>query len=297
MKIDGVFSGGGVKAFAYIGALKSLEKNQLELERVAGTSAGAIVASLIATGYQQEELEKTLENLNLNQLLDPPQLTKFLPFTKWLYLYFQMGLNKGDKLEKWLFELLAKKNVYTFQDLKKDYLKVVVTDLSLGKLVVIPDDLERIYGIDARYFSVAKAVRMSCGIPYFFMPKKMVASNNLKSRIVDGALLSNFPMWIFNNKRNCYKRPVLGITISEAGGQLEKWRPVRNALQMSHALFTTMKTAHDARYISKSDIDHIIFIPATEVEAIDFDLKAEEREKLIALGETYADSFLKHWPT
>ena len=208
-----------------------------------------------------------------------------------------MGLNKGNQLEKWLFELLAKKHVYTFSDLKKDNLKVVVSDLSLRKLVVIPDDLERLYGINPRYFPVAKAVRMSCGIPYFFIPKKMPGKNKRKSLIVDGALLSNFPMWIFNHNGNRYKRPVLGVTLSETEGQLEKWKPVRNVLQLSHALFTTMKTAHDTHYISKNDSKHIIFIPVTEVEAVDFDLNQAEKEELIALGEKYADSFLKHWPS
>ncbi|NAP00506.1 hypothetical protein FRY77_31490, partial [Halomonas sp. MG34] len=44
MKIDGVFSGGGVKAYAFLGVLEVLKSKELKLERVAGTSAGAIIA-------------------------------------------------------------------------------------------------------------------------------------------------------------------------------------------------------------------------------------------------------------
>ena len=74
MKIDGVFSGGGVKAYAFMGALQSIEENNLQLERVAGTSAGAIVASFIAASYRTEEINQLLQELDLQQFLDAPQI-------------------------------------------------------------------------------------------------------------------------------------------------------------------------------------------------------------------------------
>src|SRR5699024_4300142 len=107
MKIDGVFSGGGVKAYSFIGALHSIEKRKLTIERVAGTSAGAIIASFLAAGYRVGEIKEMLNELNLKQLLDPPKLSKIIPFSKWLFLYFQMGLYKGNKFEAWLHEQLA----------------------------------------------------------------------------------------------------------------------------------------------------------------------------------------------
>src|SRR5690625_5006985 len=158
MKIDCVFSGGGVKGYAFLGALRSMEEKQLQLERVAGTSAGAIIASLIAASYRTKEINQLLQELDLQQFSDAPQITKVLPFSKWLFLYFQMGIYKGDKFEKWLYTQLAQKGIYTFKDLKSGYLKVVVSDLTLGKLVVIPDDLKRVYDIDPADFLVSKAV-------------------------------------------------------------------------------------------------------------------------------------------
>src|SRR5699024_6328888 len=113
MKIDGVFSGGGVKAYAFLGALQSVERHQHEFVRVGGTSAGAIGAAFVAADYRLQELEKLLTELDLHKLLDPPILTKYIPFSKWLFFYFQMGLNKGDKLENWLYDRLACKGVYT----------------------------------------------------------------------------------------------------------------------------------------------------------------------------------------
>src|SRR5699024_4870666 len=130
-------------AFAFIGCLQSLSEHRLTLARVAGTSAGAIFSALIAAGYEIEEIKEQLEILNLKKFLDPPPLTRKLSFSKWFYLYFQMGMNRGDQFEQWIREQLLLKNISTFADLRPGYLKVIATDLTYGRLVVIPDDLKR----------------------------------------------------------------------------------------------------------------------------------------------------------
>lgn len=295
MKIDCVFSGGGVKAFAFIGALEMIEEKELQMERVAGTSAGAIVASFIAAGYTFSEINALLDELDLKQFLDPPKLTKIIPFSKWFFLYFQLGINKGDKLENWLFHHLATKGIYTFGDLKHGYLKVVVSDLSLGKLVVIPDDLKRIYGMEPNYFPVSKAIRMSAGFPYFFMPKKLPGKLK-KSIIVDGGLLSNFPLWVFETGEYKRERPILGVKLSGSVEKQKQPRDIKNAFDMFHALFSTMKLAHDSRYISTSDKNNIIFIPVEDVQSINFAIDADSKEELIRSGKHSANQFLKHWP-
>ncbi|KKE80650.1 patatin-like phospholipase family protein [Oceanobacillus caeni] len=296
MKIDAVFSGGGVKAFAFAGVLKSLEESEFDLERVAGTSAGAIVASLIASDYKIDEIIQLTQELDLKKFLDPPALTKYIPMSKWLFLYFQLGLNKGKKLEDWLYQTLAQKNIYTFNDIKEGYLKVVVSDLSLGKLVIIPDDLERIYGIHPKHFPVSTAVRMSAGFPYFFMPKKMPGKTDKKSIIVDGGLLSNFPMWLFNDGEQRDTRPVLGIKFTGSVEKENTPRQISNAFDMFTALFATMKQAHDARYISKSEKNNIIFIPVEGVDTVNFHIDIKVKQELFDIGKTYTDEFLKHWP-
>ncbi|MFD1038461.1 patatin-like phospholipase family protein [Virgibacillus byunsanensis] len=296
MKIDAVFSGGGIKGFAYIGALQSISENDLEMERVAGTSAGAIIASFLAADYTWDEIRDLFEEMDLKHFLDTSTLNRIIPFSKWLFLYFQLGLYKGDKFENWLYNTLAKKGIISFKDIKKGYLKVVVSDLSLGKLVVIPDDLERVYGIDSAYFPVSRAVRMSAGFPYFFMPKKLLGRSNHKSLIVDGGLLSNFPLWVFNNGGKLRKRPILGIKLTGFQEQYQA-REIKNAFQMFHALFSTMMQAHDARYISKSQTNNIIFIPSENVDTINFKITDLVKKELIQTGKHSTDLFLKYWST
>lgn len=295
MNIDAVFSGGGVKAFAFVGALQSIEEKGLHLERVAGTSAGAIIASLIAAKYTTEEINNIIKEMNLKKLLDPPKLSTIFPFSKWLFLYYQMGFNRGEKLENWLHKILAAKNVTTFHDIKENYLKLVVSDLSLGKLIVIPDDLEENYGINPKHFPISKAVRMSAGFPFFFMPKKLPGKMKKKSIIVDGGLLSNFPIWVFEDEQGASKRPILGVKLSGAYDR-QKMTEINNAIDMLQALISTMKQAHDERYISKKNIKNIIFIPVENVQTVDFNIDHKVKLELINKGRMSANTFLKHWP-
>ncbi|WP_117169247.1 patatin-like phospholipase family protein [Paraliobacillus sediminis] len=295
MKIDGVFSGGGVKAFAFIGALEVLEEKGFAFERVAGTSAGGILASLLAAGYTVKEIKNMLMELDLKQFMDTSIMDKCMPFWKVLSLYFTMGIYKGDAFEKWLYQKLADKNVYTFRDLPNDCLKVVVADLSLGKIVVLPDDLQRLYGIKPDSFLIATAIRMSASLPYFYRPKKLVNNKNKKSVIVDGALLSNTPMWIFDKDRSIRKRPLLGMNLSASYDQIAE-KKITNAFNLSQALVTTMRLAHDARYISKKHTEDLLFIPVKEVDVSDLSLSKDAKMDLILFGRKRATSFLTHWP-
>lgn len=294
MKIDVVFSGGGVKAFAFIGALQSIAVKKMQVERVAGTSAGAIIAALVAAGYRPDELERMITELNLRNFLDAPFLSKRLPFTKWLYLYFNMGMYKGDAFEKWLNDLLCAKGVKTFADLPTDYLKIIVSDISLGKLIVIPDDLKRVYGINPETFNVATAVRMSASFPYLFIPKVMKGAQDKPSIMLDGGLLSNFPLWIFKGKEKAI-RPVIGITLSDSLENINAQK-INNAIDMLHALFQTMLIAHDARYISKSKQANIIFIPVKKVTTTNLKLSQADKQALIELGALKTIDYLKTWP-
>ncbi|GGK02597.1 hypothetical protein GCM10007063_26150 [Lentibacillus kapialis] len=295
MKIDGVFSGGGVKAYAFLGALKQVYDHDHSIVRVAGSSAGAIIAAFVASGYQFSEIDELIQELDTKKLMDPPKWTTFIPFSKWANLYYQLGLYKGNKLEKWVHKQLARKNIHTFYDLKSGYLKMVVSDISLGKLVVIPDDLDRIYGLNPDDFPVAKAVRMSAGFPFFFMPKKIFSETNRESLIVDGGLLSNFPLWVFKDDNNRSKRPVVGMKLS-GNPEQEKPDDIKNAIEMFQAVFSTMLNAHDARYVSTTEKNNIIFIPVDHVDTTDFELNPTTREQLIRIGEERAEAFLKYWP-
>ncbi|MEC1345874.1 patatin-like phospholipase family protein [Bacillus haynesii] len=289
MYIDGVFSGGGMKGIALVGAYEALEKRGFRFKRLAGTSAGSIIASFIAAGYTSPEIRQMMEELNESELLDPRFSLLPLKMLQWASTYWRLGLYKGDKLENWISEKLKAKGISVFGDLEQGKLKLIASDLSNGKMLVLPDDLNR-YGLNPRRFSVARAVRMSCSIPYFFEPVKLKSSSGI-SVVVDGGVLSNFPMWLFTTEK---KRPVLGITLMPN----EKERPkktIKNAFELFGALFETMKEAHDARHIATKHERNIIFLPVEEVLSTEFELSAEKKLALIELGKKRTELFLKQW--
>ena len=290
MLIDGVFSGGGIKGFAYVGALQVLEENQYAFKRIAGTSAGAILACFIAAGYSAKEIEVMLDELDLKSLLDPPKPAGKIPFLKWLNLYYKLGLYKGKALEKWFYNKLAARGIVTFNDLPKGSLKLVASDLTNGRIVVMPDDLES-YGINWRVFPVSKALRMSCGIPFFFEPIKL-SDRSGECIFVDGGVLSNFPLWIFDNEKS--ERPLLGLKLSSPSETIDP-QQIKNGLNLFEALFTTMKNAHDERYISRKHEKNIIFIPVEHYSATQFDLNEETKQTLIDIGRSRTELFLKKW--
>ncbi|RAK22349.1 NTE family protein [Anoxybacillus vitaminiphilus] len=292
MEIDGVFSGGGIKGFALIGAYQAIEAKGLRFKRVAGTSAGSLIATLIAAGFTSEQLIKVVNELNLKDLLDERKIWLPYPITKWILLYWRMGLYKGELFEQWLENVLAEKGVKTFADLPKESLYIIASDLTNGRILVLPDDL-REYGLNPDAFSVAKAVRMSVSIPYFFEPVKLY-SNEGKHIIVDGGILSNFPLFLFDEEKEVKKRPVLGIQLS---ARLEKKpkKKITNAIELYEALFATMREAHDARYVSRRHEKNIVFLPVKHVVATEFTITDEERDRLIEYGKKRTEQFLKTW--
>jgi len=293
MYIDGVFSGGGIKGLALIGALQAVEEKGFVFRRVAGTSAGAILSSFIVAGYSSKELVSMLEELNADNLLD--RRSRFIPFslTKWLSLYWKMGLYKGDKLERWLYNKLKQRGIITFGDIPEHSLRIVASDLTNGRILVLPDDLPQ-YGIDPATFFISRAVRMSCSLPYFFEPVRL-KSVSQTSLIVDGGVLSNFPIWLFDDERKPKVRPVLGINLITAEECEPEKKEIHNAIGLFGALFETMKDAHDARYISKRHAQNIIFIPVDQQGIIDFQLTEERKQQLVLLGKLRAEAFLQQW--
>ncbi|MFB5936977.1 patatin-like phospholipase family protein [Peribacillus frigoritolerans] len=291
MIIDGVFSGGGIKGYGLVGALQELEEKGFVFHRTAGTSAGSIIAAFVAAGYTGKEMEKFFLDIDLSGLLDKRRGLLPIPFAKWLLLYWKLGLYKGNALEAWVAGKLAERDVVTFKDVRPKSLRIITSDISNGKLVVLPDDLPN-YGIDPSAFPVAKAVRMSCSIPYFFEPVKLNVGKS-KFLFVDGGVLSNFPMWLFNSDHVRKERPVIGLRLSVD----EIWKPheVDNAVELFSALFKTMKDAHDARYISKKHVHNIVFIPMKGISAMDFNLDDEKKGELINKGRQCTKEFLKKW--
>lgn len=309
LKVDAVFEGGGVKGIGFAGAISEVEKAGYKFENIAGTSAGAIVAALLAVGYTSQEIKNELEKLNYNNFKDVGRLGKSLS------IIFQYGMYKGDFFENWMEELLAKKGITTFGQLITEYpeekykykLQVVASDITNKRLLILPQDLKH-FGFDPDQFSIARAVRMSMSIPLFFKPVKLIDNNGKEHIIVDGGVLSNYPIWLLDDNTSNPPWPTFGFKLMEPNRrELSKGESgyVKNIVSFFQALIGTMLEAHDKLHISESkgDYDRTIGVPTTiTVNGIDKDIKTtafniteEESLLLYKNGEETARIFLENW--
>ncbi|WP_198115884.1 patatin-like phospholipase family protein [Massilia rhizosphaerae] len=174
----GVFQGGGVKGIALVGALQVAESRGISFEGVGGASAGAIVAALYAAGYSAGEMRLILQGMQFDSLLDRASLGR-------LALAKNLGLYRGKLFQNWIHKHLLDKGVRYLKDCPKQ-LRIVATNLTERTLAIL--DAESYPNLE-----VAEAIRMSMSIPFVFEPVQL--GRNL---MVDGGVLSNFPLSLFD---------------------------------------------------------------------------------------------------
>lgn len=301
-KLDAVFEGGGVKGIGHVGAASVVEKKGYQFENLAGVSAGAIIAALLAAGYTAKELKAVMDKLDYNNFKDTGFVGRIPALGPVARLLFSDGIYKGQWFEGWMRDLLLQKGVLTFKDLiMKEYtdepkyrykLQVIAADISRGKMLILPKDIEQ-YGIRPDNLHVAKAVRMSMSIPFFFKPVILKKKTGEKCYIVDGGLLSNFPVWLFDDGTENPPWPTIGFKLVEpAEGKPHK---IDGPISMFTALFNTMLDAHDARYVDEADWMRTISIPTLDVGTVDFDISKKKSEALYQSGIDAAESFFDTW--
>ncbi len=115
--INAVFEGGGVKGVGLVGAVAVTEEQGYQFESVAGTSAGAIVAAMLAAGYTAKDMKDILDELNYNDLKDRSLIDKIPLFGPVASITFEKGLYEGRFFEDLMGNLLDAKGIRTFGDL------------------------------------------------------------------------------------------------------------------------------------------------------------------------------------
>jgi NTE family protein len=306
LKADLVFEGGGVKGIGLAGAFLSLTEHGYQPQCVAGTSAGAIMASLVAAGYTGQELQNVVLNeMDFTKFADRTLLDRVPVVGDLAQFVISRGMHSGDYFLGWIRELLTAKNITTFGDLrnvgdsdpKRRYrLQVIASDLSARSMLVLPQDADQL-GFDADELEVARAVRMSMSIPVFFRP---VTANG--HQIVDGGLLSNFPIWLFDTDHTP-AFPTFGLLLV-APNQTAPLvptapdapvRPLRSDIDFLEAIAETMMEAHDRFYVEQANYARTIPVPTLGVKTTEFDIPSHQAKALFNSGKDAADRFLASW--
>lgn len=295
MKADAVFQGGGLKAIGYVGAVCRFEEYGYAWEKVAGTSAGAIVAALLASGYTGEELKKIMLSTNYLKLLDKTKLCKLPIIGGTLSVIFDKGLYNGDGIYNWIDSLLKAKGVTKFKDISikgEAKLKIIASDVTNKSLLILPEGIAK-YDVDPMQFEVAKAVRMSISIPLYFKPVYMNYSGG-GAFLVDGGIASNFPVWIFDIK-GIPEWPTFGFKFDSNNNKHNKFSTKNSFINYLMDLGEAVIESYDEACLSEKDVVRMISIPSLGVKTADFGITKQKSIQLLNSGYSSAEEFLKHW--
>jgi len=311
-KVDLVLEGGGVKGIGLVGAVLTLSEKGYVFPRVAGTSAGAIVASLIAAhqvaGKPLSNLETIMTSVDYNKFQDEGPLERHTGTPGEISeLLLHMGIAKGDYLVEWLGNVLADLGVHTFADLaitdaddpgtglpadQRFRLVVHTSDISRGALVRLPWDYPH-YGQNPAAIRVVDAVRASMSIPFFFRPVSFSTPTG-KVTWVDGGMLSNFPITVFDRTDDAPQRwPTWGIKLSARPAALQVDRPAGSDYELAMSCLRTLLAGWDRYHLDDENVTaRTVFVDSGSMSATDFGITKAEQSQLFESGRSAATSFL-----
>lgn len=190
-KVGLVLSGGGAKGFAHIGVLKVLEEAGVKVDYIGGTSMGAIVGGIYASGYNAAQVDSIFKATNFDELLSDyiPRKTKnfyekrndelyalVLPFEK-----FRIGIPEALSKGLYNFNLLSRltrnvRHVRDFNQLPTPFL-CIGSNIVTGKQVILNKG------------NLAQAMIVSAAFPSLFSPIEL--NDEL---LVDGGVTNNYPI-------------------------------------------------------------------------------------------------------
>jgi NTE family protein len=316
---DLVLSGGGVKGIGLVGAVVALMDAGYSIKRVSGVSAGSLVGSILAAashGNQltTDEIRELALSLPYPKFRDSGPLGRVPLVAEAVGLLSDTGMYRGDFAHQWVRSELKNLGITTFGDLAIDdvqmpeerryRLAVTVTDITTGQLVRLPWDYQRVYGLDPDEQVVADAVRASMAIPFYFRPVTLTSAAGLKSTLVDGGVLSNFPIDSFDRPDFKAPRwPTFGVTVMpNLPADNEQLIPGLGALRflggpsLLEQLITTMFVGRDQTYLNQPWVSaRAIRVDSTAVNFLDFGLSRKDAEALYNKGYAAAEIFLSTW--
>ncbi|MBQ7219694.1 MAG: patatin-like phospholipase family protein [Synergistaceae bacterium] len=264
-----VLSGGGTKGFAHLGVIETLELNGVPIVGIVGTSMGALMGALRASGYSAQDMHRILKELDLPSLLsentgpmfvftgnDRRAKTSTIPALTWKKQDGQRGpkgILTGDKLYQYFSQLMRHVTETDFYHLPIPY-AAVATDIKTGEKVVL------------KYGNLAAAMRASMSIPMLFEPWQI--DDHL---LVDGGVTSNLPVY---TARELFPGiPIVAVDISDTMlNGINSYMDVVN-----QALTILMRKATDEEGAAAD----ILLQPKTEGLGM---LDTSDPEKIIALG-------------
>lgn len=264
-----IFGGGAIRGVAYVGALKALDELGVEIQTLAGSSVGSIIASLLAVGYTTNEIYEIIIGVNFDLFRD---------------IHFGFGktfaLSKGEVFLEWLREVIEKKfygenykkganPTVKFKDLEKD-LVIITTDLTNFKCKEFSKQ-------ETPDFEVATAIRISSSMPGLMSPIKY---EDLE--LVDGDLQKSWPLWKLSE--NLYPKNERVLEFRLEGDYDRNGKNAIDYINTVYSCVTSIATKSVVEEYGHKDSFDYVTINTGDIVIVDFNLSKDKREELIDAG-------------
>lgn len=241
VKVGLVLSGGGAKGLAHIGVLKVIDSLGIRIDHVAGTSMGAIVGSLYASGYSGKQLDSIFQEVNFDDIINdnlPRNVKNFyerenseryvivLPLEKWK-VKLPSALSKGQNTYNLMSRLtFPVSDIHDFSQLPIPFF-CIATNIETGEAVVLDRG------------NLAQAVTASGALPSLFQP--VVIDDRV---LIDGGVVNNYPI---NELKAKGMDLIIGVDVQDSLASREKLRSAPAILLQINNYRTINAMRHKAK--------------------------------------------------
>jgi len=249
-KIGLVLGGGGALGLAHIGVLRVLEEQKIPIDYIAGTSMGAIIAGMYASGMSPDEIEQSFLNLNWWDVLKDRSPYPFLDYRKKMDyerfmglefgikksgVVFPPGMSYGQKLNNVLetFAINAA-GIVDFDQLNIPY-RALATDLISRKSIVLKSG------------NLAMAMRASMAVPGAFTPVRTLDGKIL----VDGGVLDNIPVDVV---KKMGADIIIAVDVGASSAKLDTTEDFQSLLSVTARTYSLMKRPNEEKQLKNATI-------------------------------------------
>lgn len=273
VKVGLVLSGGGAKGLAHIGVLKVIDSLGVKIDYVAGTSMGAIIGSLYASGYTGKQLDSIFKKVDFDKIIsdDLPRSSKALyerdnsekyaitlPFDK-LKIKLPSALSRGQNTYNLLSKLtLHVSDIHDFSKLPIPFF-CIGTNVETGEAVMLDQG------------NLTQSIMASGAFPSLFQP--VIINNQV---LIDGGVANNYPIDELKAKGMDI---IIGVDVQDGLANREELISAPDVLLQ----INNFRTIKDMKLKSKKT-DIYIKPDITDFTVVSF----SEGEKIIKRGETAA---------
>jgi NTE family protein len=294
-----VFEGGGIRGIAFGGAARFIEEHNLlkNIKGLAGSSAGAIVAAGLAVGYEAQEVVDILMKTDFNTFKDDSMFV----IMDIIRLLSQYGIYKGDAFFKWISDVLAKKTgdpKITFRQVYERYGKaLVITGSCLNRAKSFYFN-----HTDPAYadMPVALAVRISMSIPVFWK-----AVNLGDDVMVDGGVLNNYPLFVFDGKyigdmdvtdEDIAKSKTIGFKLMTSDERRDNTlyhvnEKIDGPVDFTKAFINALLIQIERGHIRSGYWERTVCINTHNISSLDFSITNDQKQHLVDEGYIAAKNF------